>query len=344
MDSRSRTLLLPTLLASLNVFPMIANATSVETFVLAVGGQSQAGPQFQCATFGPATSNLGFFINVSVGVPTNGLTTCGIAGGFRTTTAASGPISDSTIVSTAFNALPGNTVNATASANARSGKVGAEAHTTFTGASNSLLVEGATSYGTFVETLDIKSPTVVAKTSGTVRLAFTVDGNLSVAGPAPFASTADVEVNYQLGNGPSFVLFRAQANSATNIPFAIAGTGAPLVGFTLAPGSFSGVGTVETFDLPIDWSTPTDLKFGVLASAQPGTGATADVNFLNSAKLTGIRAFANGQEITDFTVATGSGTIYTAQGVQIAPVPLPAGLGLLSMGMLFVGRRRRTSI
>ena len=113
---------------------------------------------------------------------------------------------------------------------------------------------------------------------------------------------------------------------------------------SLGPGTLSGMATVETFELPIDWSVPTELTFGILASAIPSSGGTASVDFLNSVKLTGITAFANGAPIADFAVATGSGAIYTAQGVQLAPVPLPAAWALFAGALGVCARRRRSAV
>jgi hypothetical protein len=304
--------------------------------VLAVGGQSMVAG-FSCATFGPATAALSFFINVSVGVPTDGLAPCGIAGGYRTTTAALGPISDTTSINTSFNTLPVNTFVGSASANAQSGTVGAEAHGTFTGPGNGLIVKGTTSYGLFNESLTASSPLVAASGPGTIRLTFTVDGSLSIVGPG----TADVEFNYSLNTGPSLILMRAQANSAVSVPFAIAGTGAPLTGFTAVPGSFAGSGSIDTFDLPFVWGNAFDLKFGVLASALPATGATTDINFASTATLTGIQLFSNGQPVTNFTLASGSGTPYDANGVHPVPEPSTSALALVGFAAIAAAGNRR---
>jgi len=316
--------------------PGVARAASVETFVIAIAGQTEALPGFACTVFGPATPGIGFFLNATPNVPVDGLGNCGIAGGFRTTTlAGGGPLDDTRALTTAFEQ---NTFTGSTLALARTGSVLAEAHATFTGPSNSLIAEGAASYALFEDALTATSPSVAPGTTGTIRLRFTVAGALSVAGPPPFSSTADVELNYSVGGGPSFILMRAQASRADLLPFATSGNGAPLTGFTLAPGSFAGAGTVDALDQPITWGTPFALKFGLLAGAIPGTGATADVDFTEGATLTGIQLFANGVPVHDFAIASDSGTPYDANGV-----PEPAGAALVSAGTLalaLVGRRR----
>ena len=287
-------------------------------------------PGFSCATFGQATPALSFFINASVAVPTDGLAPCGIAGSYRTTTAATaGPISDTLSLNTSFNTIsdpPGNTFVGSASANAQSGSVGAEAHGTFTGPFNGLIVEGTTSYGIFNESLTASSPNVTLNSPGTVRLTFTVNGNLSGRG-------TDVEFNYSLDSGPSIILMRAQQGSPGSVPFAITGTGAPLTGFTAAIDSFSGSGAIDTFDMPFTWGSAFDLKFGVLAVAQPAAN-TADVDFFSTATLTGIQLFSNGQPVTNFTLVSGSGTPYDANGVH--PVPEPSISASLAVGLAVI--------
>ena len=325
--------LLGVLVLLVSAIAIEASASSVETFVMAVGGKSMVGPDFSCATFGPATTAFTFFINASVAVPTDGLAPCGIAGEFRTTTAAAGPISDTTSLSTSFNAEP-NTFSGSASAHAQSGIVGAEAHGTFTGSGNGLIVEGATSYAIFTESLNASSSNVTLSTPGTVRFTFSVDGSLS-------GNNNDVEFNYSLDGGPSYILMRAQTTGAGATPGVATGSGAPLPGFTLAPGSFSGADTIDSFDLPFTWGTPFDLKFGLMAVASPTSGATADVDFASTATLTGIQLFANGQPITDFTLASGSGTPYDANGVHAVPEPSSLSLMLAGATALAIRSGRR---
>jgi hypothetical protein len=315
-----------------------AQATSVETYVLTIGGQSQLGPNFACATFGPATPALSFFANVGPGIPTEGLAFCGIGGGFRTTTVAgAGPLSDSRSLSTTFN-NGANAFSGTALALARAGSVLASSNATFTGPSNSLIDEGASSYGLFVDRLTASSPSVAAATAGAIRLTFTVDGVVSVAGPPPLNATADVEVNYSVAGGPSFILMRAQANRSDLVPFAASGTGAPLTGFTAAPGSFGGAGQVQSFLVPFTWGQPFDLKVGVLAAAIPGPGMSALVDFTRGVTLTGIELQANGQTVTDFTITSESGTSYGPNGV---PEPATSAMTLAGVASLAGLARRR---
>lgn len=315
-----------------------AHAATVETYVLTIGGQSQLGPNFACTTFGPATPGLSFFANLGPGIPTEGLAFCGVGGGFRTTTLAGrGPLSDSRSLSNTFN-NGANAFSGTALALARTGSVLASSDATFTGSSNSLITEGASSYGLFVDRLTASSPSVAAATAGTIRLTFTVDGEVSVAGPPPFNSTADVEVNYSVAGGPNYILMRAQANRSDLVPSAVFPSGAPLTGFTAAPGSFGGAGQVQSFFVPFTWGQPFDLKVGVLAASIPGSSATAHVDFSRGVTLTGIELRANEQPVSNFTITSESGTAYGPTGV---PEPAIGAMTLAGVVSLAAAARRR---
>ena len=83
----------------------------------------------------------------------------------------------------------------------------------------------------------------------------------------------------------------------------------------------------------------------MLAYVIPGDGATDAVDFASSALLTGIELFdAAGNPIPDFSIDSGSGTVYDANGVHLtsaAPEPAtPAVFGLGLAGLGFTRRRR----
>jgi hypothetical protein len=90
---------------------------------------------------------------------------------------------------------------------------------------------------------------------------------------------------------------------------------------------------------------PFELTFGVFAYALPRAGS-ANSSFASTALLTGIDIFdASGRRIDNFTIVSGSGTVYGPHGVQIAAVPEPTTTALLATGlagMLAAWRRRRT--
>lgn len=116
---------------------------------------------------------------------------------------------------------------------------------------------------------------------------------------------------------------------------------------------------ITTVPLPVYWDTPIevttthitdfrfDLKGGQLQTPTPyseGGSVFSDVDFYHTARLTGITILdSGGNPITDFTLASGSGTTYP---VSTQAVPEPASVGLLA-GMLAVAfackRRNRAA-
>ncbi len=271
----------------------------VETFVIAVGGQSS------CWTFSPPQPVLVFFGGFGVGIPTDGLAECNIDGTMNDTRDPSGPLSDSTSVDTVFGA---NSFRGSAVAFAQYGFVSAGADGTFTGSQSSLVVDGADGFGLFKDTFTFRSPSVPDGATGFVRFGATVGGNLFSDQPG----TADVEVKYQQNAASIFTLMRAQVDQRFG-PF-MTPTAA---GFTLTPTSVSGSDLFTTFMLPIVYGTPFDFTLGLLASSVPAIGGpiTADLNI--GAQLTQIEAFdSGGQPVVDFAIASGSGTGYGPGGVQ----------------------------
>lgn len=113
------------------------------------------------------------------------------------------------------------------------------------------------------------------------------------------------------------------------------GTGAPLTGFSFAPGAFSGAAEVESFALPITWRTPFDVKMGLLVGAIPASAGTANVDFSQGATLNGIDLFANGVPVHDFSIVSESGTAYDANGV-----PEPGRGPMLAVGLLAIAAIR----
>ena len=320
----------------------LATAAPVETFVMAVGGQSTLIPPFGCATFIAPSPVLDYFGALPPGLPTDGLATCKVAGGFNHQTAAGGVLNDATALSVIFNG-GANSFTGSAAANAQSGKIGAKADGTFTGPSNSFIVEGANAFGKYTDPLTLHSPTVPDGTPGFATLGITVHGSLAVA----VTGTADVEVRYQQAGGPIFNLIRAQLNGAA--PFVATTNGVSLTvgdvldGFTLGAGVIAGTGQINTLALPMVFGTPFDFTLGILAVASPSTNGTTTTDFFASAQVTKIEATANGQAVTDFSVTAGSGTPYDANGVVLAgpgQVPEPSVLLLLGAGpVALVGAR-----
>jgi hypothetical protein len=327
-------------------------APEVETFVLAVGGETRAvfpnPPPFACLTYMAAPPIQAFFGVHGPFMPVDGLEPCNIAGGFELQSAPSGPIADSALLDVDFANFNQNAFTGSADARAEHGLVGARSFGAFAGPASNLIVEGSAAFGKFRETFTITRPGIPNGSAGTLRMYFAIEGSLSVSGPPPFTSAGDVEVAYQQDSGPVYTLMRAQVTRSDLQPLLAVPTGFGTVfgpgeygGFTLSAGTVSGSGEFATFPLSIVLGQPFDFALGVLAYSLPATGASVPVDFLGTARLSGIELLdAFSQPIDGFQIASGSGTLYSADGV--APQtdgtrslarsgsPVPGGAGVFS--------------
>ena len=117
-----------------------------------------------------------------------------------------------------------------------------------------------------------------------------------------------------------------------SVPDLVPRSGAGHDGFTITPNSISGSGVFDTNPLNLTYGTAFDLTFGLLAYALPRDGS-ASSNFISTALLTGIDVFdSQGNKIDDFSILSGSGTRYDANGVHLAAVPEPTTLAFLGTG------------
>jgi hypothetical protein len=324
------------------------DAATLQTYTIAVGGQAMLIPPFGCSTGGPPAAAGDFFASAGVGggagVPTDGLATCGVAGGFNAKTATTGPLNDARSLATVFNG-GANSFTGSASTTAQYGKVGAEAHATASGPGNSFIYYGAEAQAIARDTFTITSPSVANGTAGQIVYSITVDGSISAVG----AGTSLIDVVYEQNGGPNFFLVRGTLDPFTTFIFTSSVPGPGLAGFTQTniPGvsqSVSGSGEFDTFVLDFVYGTPFDFNLGLRAWVAPGI-STNDVDFHSTALLTGIDVFVGGLAVTDFVVASGSGTRYDANGVHFDPAAVsePGMLALLCgglLGMRLSGRRR----
>ncbi|HEV7574614.1 MAG TPA: PEP-CTERM sorting domain-containing protein [Caldimonas sp.] len=309
-----------------------AGAAQLETLVVDVAGQSGY------PTYRAPQLIVDFFGGNGVGLPSNGLPVGGLPGVERGKTAATGPLLDAASASGAGVGTFGPwSANGSSSANAIYGKVGAAGSGSMVSFGDANTVAGFEAAALFSDSMTV--PDAVRNGQhGSAVLHFTIDGSLAVSGPG----AAAIFANYRKDSGPVFTLMTAsiQAGTATFAPQ----TGSGRAGYTVTPTSISGAGVFDTVALDVVFGTPFELTFGVFAYAIPRLGS-ADSSFASTALLTGIDIFdAAGRPIDDFSIVSGSGTFYGANGVQIAAVPEPTTAALLATGlagMLAAWRRRR---
>jgi len=317
-------------------------AANLEAFAGAIGGNST------CVTFGPPAQVGSFFGSVGfvIGNIGNGVSDCGLAGGFLDINLPGGlATSTSSVIAT----VTLGTYTGTASASANYGVTAASASGTMGGVTGPLALSESSGFGLWEDNLTYTSSSHSNGSSGTIIYTFTIHGSLTTPVPnPPFASEEN-----------AFMVLKQDQSSAGAFFTARAGTGQigtilgnpTYPGFTTGIGFVTGTGTFSTAALPFIWGTAVDLKAGLIVGSFPFTGGTTSADFLTTSTLTGIQVFAsNGQPVSDFSIASSSGAQYSASGIVSEPVPgvpepatfLPAAVAL-AYGLHQLKRKSRRS-
>jgi len=293
------------ILGFVNATPASAS-TSLETFALAVGGISFS-PMGGCTTFGIPTPVSDFFEIVGLGLPTDGLVTCGVAGGFNDKMSPTGPLSDDRSLSSAWNAstFSGSTMSAV-----NYGGFTAQAHGEFSGDFASRNVTGTESFGIACDDFTFSTPSFANGQPGTVVFRTTVTGGLSTTA----TGTAGVRLDYHVNAGPRYSMLSSSVDYSTLLPSLVSVGATGLAGFVRTPGAMSGSGEVSSAAIPIVFGTAFEFKLGLFAYAAPGLTSIVDSDF--QATITGIEVRGpGGVLVTDFSITSSSGTPYAGSGV-----------------------------
>ena len=336
-------------------------APNLTAYALSAAGESVFGAgasPFSCATFALDPQTSAFSGVPQVGLPTDG-PICGVGVDTRSASAATGSILAASTLSGAFGASTDpKTFVGSSAARAGFGNLGARAQASYTGNTNSGVVAGSQAFGRQTEPMTFGGSTGV----GRYRPTFTVDGSLFGVG----REYSDLSFFYSVGNGPLFLSFRILDAYGVLSYVTPGGYVAALPGFTttgdLATGFTVAGSTTFTLDIPIDFGAPADVNYWLWSSVLPSSNAglltpsAGNVEFLSTVRLTGIDVIAaNGQPLTDFSIVSGSGTLYDHTGVVAGAggeggsggdgggnsVPEPGSAALVAFGLSALARSSR---
>jgi hypothetical protein len=281
----------------------------------------------------------------------NGISDCNLLGSVSDVLQSTGTASSSSALSGSVFNGGYDTYSGTGTATTQYGTVSAGASGAVTTTSGGAAGGTAESvgYGIASDTLSFDPLSAGSGTNGYVVLGYSINGSLAMS--AQNAGAAAAEVAVQVGSLSPQVIFYSVDQS----------TGLSLEGYTLASGLSSGVtgcstgssgpasfscvgGVISTQKVAISFNAPTAVDLGLYIGADPGTyGASTNID--PGVSLTSITLYnASNEQISDFTVTSGSGATYGADGIESQPfsnTPEPATFGLAACALAAFAWARR---
>ncbi|MEO6276871.1 PEP-CTERM sorting domain-containing protein [Roseateles sp.] len=321
-------------------------APGLDVYAMTAGGNSAfgviPGMPFSCSTFGPDSITKMFGATLQVSLPTDG-SICGVASERRAVSAVGGAIQTAAPLAVGWGKSPDiRTFTGEAQARAGFGNLGVRAGSAYSGTTDSGTVTGSQAGARQIDVM--KFP---GSGNGTYVPTFTIDGSLFNIG----RGETEIEVSYSVGAAAPVQVFRLMNQRGTVTMYVngvyqpslpgISLTGSTATGFTLAGQ------TTFSLSIPVLLGVDQELGMSMWAASLPSSSAGlltpsgGDASFYSSLKLTGIQLFDGaGTEMKDFTITSGSGTLYGPGGVM--PVPEPSTALMLGAGLLgLLAWRRR---
>ena len=320
--------------AALVALPSAVQAqTSAHAMVVAGRAGHVGGGPFDCATSGPQARELSFF-NTGVGLPTEGYSYCGLAGGIQNLSGATSTGLARQDVTTSFN-MGTATVSADASASI------ATLHVKASGSNTATSYDGFNYAGAEGAAYSSDAVTFMGTGSQLMRFQFSIDGSALTTGNSQALTLFD----YQFGSDPNYGAGVSNVRGSDTGTFTNpTGPSGTVPGFTVGPGSFSGAGDLFTFNTLVALGTPLQMNIGLYAAAYPSPfGGTATNDFYATLRLSGI-AFVDGSgNVLDLPVSGIGSSGYLYDGA-VAGVPEPRSWATMLLGLSAIGgllRRRK---
>jgi hypothetical protein len=316
-------------------------AGSLQVYTGVVGGSiscNQGG--------GPPAAITAFFSDtLGFGIPIGGIAPCGLSGQVNNVSQGTGPLNSNYNLNNVA-LVTGATSSGSASASANYGNVDATASTTINGVVGGTGLSEAVAFGIDNDTLNIPG-----SGSGFMSFGFEFGGSLEVGNPGN-GGEGQEDVVVQVGNIMQEVFYAGLSGTTVGVEgeeLDSAGAyafGEPVPGCVTGSGSFTCTNaTFSTSMLPITFGMPMTFDFGLASAVEADDDQTVASDPPNIS-LNSIQVYnASGQMLQDFTIQSGSGAVYGADGIEAEPAntPEPSSFVLAGIGLTIAGviRRRR---
>lgn len=321
-----------------------SSASSLQVYAGVVAGTNTcssdgATPAAITSFFGSDTTGFGLPLTG------NGVSSCGLSGQINNLTIPAGPLN------TAYNLnnagyVTGASFSGSAAGFANYGVVGVSASGTLNGVPGGTGLAESVAFGIASDTFNM-----VGAGSGFMAFDFTYDGTMTIGTPAN-GGAGQSQVEVQFGNTSQEIFSAGLSGTSVGVegeevdPMGQVAFGEPVPGCVIGSGTYTCTNaTFLSSELPFDYGMPTTFAFGLITALQANESQTTTSDPPNIT-LTGIQVYdADGNPISNFTIQSGSGAVYGANGIESEPANAPepstflmAGLALVTAGAV---RRRR---
>ena len=304
-----------------------ASPIQLQAYTGAVGGSNE------CPGGGPPAvthffSTLG---NFGLGAGGNGISDCGLAGSvLNVINVGTTPANSHTSLNNAtYLGAAGTTYSGTGNANANFGSLSVSADGLINGPEPANGVAESIGLAIAYDTINIPAGT------GFMELQFTLNGGLSQS--ANDLASGDIAAQVQVGSVSQQVFYGLISEAAAG---AFGANGVSVPGCVVGTDNFECTNAViSTTMLPVTPGMGVTFDVGLMVSTALLGGASS-VDPSPGMTLSGIELFdANGNPISNFSLTSGSGASYGANGLLAEPTsttPEPATLLMLASGLLLV--------